>query len=163
MKTVIRAVRVRGDAQLPKLMTEGSAACDLCAALAGRLDGGDNGFGEKIVIEPGCTVLVPTGLSAAIPYGFGGFIFARSGLGIKKGITPGNCVGVIDSDYRGEIMVGLYNRTSEPFVVRSGDRIAQMAVIPVALQNWIEEDNLDETNRGSGGFGSTGVGENTDV
>ncbi|MBQ3049291.1 MAG: dUTP diphosphatase [Oscillospiraceae bacterium] len=156
---VVYGKKLREDAQLPKLMTGGSAACDLCAALAPKADGSDSGFGEEIVIEPGKTVLVPTGISAAIPQGFGGFIFARSGLGIKKGITPGNCVGVIDSDYRGEIMVGLYNRSDAAFVIRSGDRIAQMAVIPVVLQNWVEAEELDDTERGSGGFGSTGVGK----
>ena len=86
---VVYGKKLREDAQLPKLMTGGSAACDLCAALAPKADGSDSGFGEEIVIEPGKTVLVPTGVSAAIPQGFGGFIFARSGLGIKKGITPG--------------------------------------------------------------------------
>ncbi len=152
----IPATRLRPDAVLPAKMTAGSAACDLCAALGARFDGGDEGFGEELVIAPGGTVLVPTGVAAAIPAGFGGFIFARSGLGIKRGITPGNCVGVIDSDYRGEIMVGLYNRSEEPFVIRSGDRIAQLAVLPTALQTWRETASLDETARGSGGFGSTG-------
>ncbi len=149
-------MRLREDAKLPERMTAGSAACDLCAALGARLDGGDRGFGGELIIAPGSTVLVPTGVAAAIPTGFGGFIFARSGLGIKRGVTPGNCVGVIDSDYRGEIMVGLYNRSDEPFVIRSGDRIAQLAVIPVALQAWRETDSLDDTSRGEGGFGSTG-------
>ena len=152
----IRAVKLREDAKFPEQMTGGSAACDLCAALGPRADGSDAGFGDRIVIGPGSTVMVPTGIAAAIPRGFGGFIFARSGLGIKRGITPANCVGVIDSDYRGEIMVGLFNRSDEPFEVRSGDRIAQMAVIPVAVQNWTQAEDLDETGRGSGGFGSTG-------
>ena len=154
--TEIYAVRLRPDAKLPERMTGGSAACDLCAALGARTDGSDMGFGDELVIAPGRTLVVPTGIAAAIPSGFGGFIFARSGLGIKRGITPGNCVGVIDSDYRGEIMVGLYNRSDEPFAIRSGDRIAQLAVIPVAIQSWQECASLDETARGSGGFGSTG-------
>ncbi len=155
-EAVINAVKLRGDARLPERMTGGSAACDLCAALGARIDGSDAGFGEELTIAPGKTVMVPTGVAAAIPHGFGGFIFARSGLGIKRGITPANCVGVIDSDYRGEIMVGLYNRSDEPFTVRSGDRIAQIAIIPVALQCWIQAESLDETGRGAGGFGSTG-------
>ena len=142
---VVYGKKLREDAQLPKLMTGGSAACDLCAALAPKADGSDSGFGEEIVIEPGKTVLVPTGISAAIPQGFGGFIFARSGLGIKKGITPGNCVGVIDSDYRGEIMVGLYNRSDAAFVIRSGDRIAQIIIAPVIQAVFLPAENLSKT------------------
>lgn len=153
----ITATRLRKDAKLPEKMTSGSAACDLCAALAPRFDGSDDGFENEITIQPGQTSLVPTGISAAIPAGFGGFIFARSGLGIKHGITPGNCVGVIDSDYRGEIMVGLYNRSDKTFTIHSGDRIAQLAVIPVVCQVWHEAESLDDTARGTGGFGSTGI------
>ena len=102
------------------------------------------------------TVKIPTGLAMAIEPGYAGFVFARSGLGIKHGIVPANCVGVIDSDYRGEVIVGLYNHTDEPFVVEPGDRIAQLVLLPVHIPEIEECDELGETSRGEGGFGSTG-------
>ena len=102
------------------------------------------------------TVKIPTGLAMAIEPGYAGFVFARSGLGIKHGIVPANCVGVIDSDYRGEVIVGLYNHTDEPFVVEPGDRIAQLVLLPVHTPEIEECAELGETSRGEGGFGSTG-------
>ena len=99
---------------------------------------------------------IPTGLSMQIAPGFAGFIFARSGLGVRHGIVPANCVGVIDSDYRGEVLVALYNHAEQPFTVRPGDRMAQLVLLPVALPQIEECRTLEESVRGSGGFGSTG-------
>ena len=92
----------------------------------------------------------------AVPKGFAAFIFARSGLGIKHGIIPSNGVGVIDSDYRGEVCVGLYNHSAKEYTVNPGDRIAQMAIMPVAATSFVPSAELDDTERGTGGFGSTG-------
>ena len=137
--------RLNENAILPKMATEGSAAADLYACID-----------EPVTVLPGKTVPIPTGIAVAVPKGFGAFIFARSGLGIKHGIVPSNCVGVIDSDYRGEIAVGLYNHSETEYTVNPNDRIAQMAIMPVAAANFIEADELSETERGEGGFGSTG-------
>ena len=137
--------RLNEKAILPKMATEGSAAADLYACID-----------EPVTVLPGKTVPIPTGIAVAVPKGFGAFIFARSGLGIKHGIVPSNCVGVIDSDYRGEIVVGLYNHSDREYTVNPNDRIAQMAIMPVAAANFIEADELSETERGEGGFGSTG-------
>ena len=112
---------------------------------------------ESVTILPNETKLISSGFSIALPHGYGAFIFARSGLGIKKGIVPANCVGVIDSDYRGEVMVGLKNTSNEPFVVNSGDRIAQMVILQCELPTFTVCDSLDETERGSNGFGSTNI------
>lgn len=139
--------KLRPDAQVPHAATPGSAGYDLHAALGGG----------ELEIAPGKTVMIPTGLAAAVPQGYGGFLFARSGLGIKHGIVPANCVGVIDSDYRGEIMVGLRNHSDVPFTVRSGDRIAQLVLLPVFTPEIVECESLDGTERGAGGFGSTGI------
>ena len=133
------------NAILPKRATEGSAAVDLCAAID-----------EPWVIEAGETAIVPTGLAMEVPKGYGAFIFARSGLGIIHGIVPSNCVGIIDSDYRGEVKVGLYNHSSEAYTVSPGDRIAQMAIMPVLACDFVEVENLGETKRGANGLGSTG-------
>lgn len=141
----IKVKRLNKNAIIPKIATEGSAAADLYACID-----------EAVTIQPGKTVSIPTGIAIALPKGFGAFIFARSGLGIKHGIVPSNCVGVIDSDYRGEISIGLYNHSDEAYTVNPNDRIAQMAIMPVAAANFIEADELSETKRGTGGFGSTG-------
>lgn len=133
----------------PKYATDGSAALDLCAAID---------EGEKIVIRPGERRMIPTGIAIAPETsGVVAVIAARSGLGIKKGICLANGIGVIDSDYRGEISVGLYNISTEDFTVERGDRIAQMMFMPVFSANLIECEELDETKRGKGGFGSTGI------
>ena len=148
MDVKVKIKKLRDDAKIPLYATPGSAAADLCYA-------GDCG----IVIEPGKTVLVPTGLSISMGRDdVAAFIYARSGLASKRGIAPANCVGVIDSDYRGEIKVALRNSSSEPFTVTPGDRIAQMAIAPVMRAVFEETDSLDETDRGGGGFGSTGIG-----
>ncbi len=133
----------------PEYATEGSAAVDLRAALD---------EGEVVIIAPGERALIPTGLAISPESSdVVGIIAGRSGLGIKKGVTLSNCIGVIDSDYRGEICVGLINNGSEPFEVHRGDRIAQMMFMPVYGADFIVSDSLEETARGAGGFGSTGV------
>ena len=129
----------------PEYATDGSAAVDLRAA-------------ESLSIEPGQRALVPTGVHIAPETkNVVAIVAARSGLAIKKGICLSNGIGVIDADYRGEICVGLYNTSSEPFTVTRGDRIAQMMFLPVYAAKLVEATALDETERGAGGFGSTGV------
>ena len=111
---------------------------------------------EEITINPHETVFIKTGLAMEIPIGYGGFIFARSGLSTKKGLAPVNKVGIIDADYRGEIMVVLYNQTDEPKTIDAHERIAQMVIMPFITANFIETNELSETKRGNNGFGSTG-------
>ena len=133
----------------PEYATEGSAAVDLRAALD---------EGEVVTIAPGARALIPTGLSISPETSdVVAVIAGRSGLGVKKGVTLANSIGVIDSDYRGEIQVCLINRGEEPFEVRRGDRIAQMMFLPVLHASFLPVDELDETARGAGGFGHTGV------
>jgi dUTP pyrophosphatase len=111
---------------------------------------------SDITIEAGATVLVHTGVSMAIPEGYVGLIFARSGLATKRGLAPANKVGVIDSDYRGEIMVALHNHSGSAQTVSHGERIAQIVFMPYAAASFDVVDELDATERGTGGFGSTG-------
>ena len=133
----------------PEYATSGSAAVDLRAALAED---------EVVTIAPGARALIPTGLSISPESSdVVAIIAGRSGLGVKKGVSLSNGIGVIDSDYRGEIQVGLINRGKEPFEVRRGDRIAQMMFMPVLTASFLPVDELDETARGEGGFGHTGV------
>lgn len=130
----------------PHFATAGAAAMDLCACIE-----------EPIVLAPMERTLVPTGLAIALPSAqYVALVFARSGLGIKKGICLSNGVGVIDSDYRGEIGVGLVNLSQEPYTIQPSDRIAQLMVTPVVQPTLTLVDTLDETARGAGGFGSTG-------
>lgn len=143
--TDIPVKKVREGAVIPKMATKGAACADLYACLEAPCE-----------IAPGKTVSVPTGIAVSVPEGFGAFIFARSGLGIKHGIVPSNCVGVIDPDYRGEICVGVYNHSEVSYTVNPGDRIAQMAIMPALCVSYEETDTLSETERGTGGFGSTG-------
>ncbi len=138
--------KVNENAAIPKYMTDGSAAMDICACL-----------GADVIIAPGKTVLVPTGLAVMIERGFAGMLYARSGLAAKNGITLANCVGVIDSDYRGEILVALINLSDKEYTVTHGMRIAQMVITPVCTPEITETDRLEDTVRGEGGFGSTGV------
>lgn len=112
---------------------------------------------EAVTIEAHKTVLIGTGLSMAIPDGYFGAIFARSGLASKQGLRPANCVGVVDSDYRGELMVALHNDTDEIRTVNPHERIAQLVVMPYLAVEFEVKDSLDETIRGENGFGSTGV------
>ena len=133
----------------PEYATDGSAAVDLRAALDEN---------EIVTIAPGERALIPTGLAISPESSdVVGIIAGRSGLGVKKGVTLSNCIGVIDSDYRGEICVGLINHGSEPFDIHRGDRIAQMMFMPVLHASFLEVDTLDQTDRGTGGFGHTGV------
>ena len=111
---------------------------------------------DHIVINPGETKLIRTGLAMEIPEGFAGLIYARSGLASKKGLAPANKVGVIDSDYRGEVMVALHNHSKESQVIEDKERIAQLVITPFYKAKFIESEELDDTLRGAGGFGSTG-------
>ncbi|MBE6613351.1 MAG: dUTP diphosphatase [Ruminococcaceae bacterium] len=137
---------VREGAVLPAYATDGSAAIDLRSAAE-----------DDIIIAPGERKLIPTGIAIAPETcGAVAILCARSGLSTKFGITLANGIGVIDSDYRGEIQASLYNRSDVPYTVVPGDRIAQLMFIPVLHANLIPSDELDETVRGAGGFGSTG-------
>lgn len=141
MKVAIQKLDER--AVIPTYGSEFSAGADLYAV-------------EEAVIEPGQTVLVHTGLAMEIPEGYGGFIYARSGLASKRGLAPANKVGVIDADYRGEIMVALYNHSKEPQMVSAGERVAQLVIAPFLKAEFEVTKQLSDTVRGSGGFGSTG-------
>ena len=143
---VLKLMRVREGAIIPKQATAGSAGYDLCACMD-----------APQTIEPGERCVFPSGLAAEIPAGTAGFVFTRSGLGIKKGIHVTNGVGVIDSDYRGEIQIGLHNLSTEPYTVQPGERIAQMIIMPYFAPVIEEVTSLTETDRGAGGFGSTGT------
>ena len=137
--------RVKPHATLPERKTAGSVGYDVAACLD-----------EEVVILPGDTVMIGSGFAIALEPGYAAFIYARSGLATKHGIIPANCVGVVDSDYRGEVIVGLRNASDEPFAVNNGDRIAQMVIAKCALPEPILREELGETQRGIGGFGSTG-------
>ena len=137
--------KLRPGAKMPTFGSREAAGADLYACLE-----------EPVTIEPGKTVLLPTGLSMALPKGYVGLVYARSGLACKQGLAPANKVGVIDSDYRGEFMIALHNHGTEPRVVEHGDRIAQLVVTPVIQPDYYEADTLEDTPRGTGGFGSTG-------
>jgi len=132
---------------LPAYETDGSAGMDLRAAVP---------EGEPMVLRPGARDMVPTGLAMALPLGFEAQVRPRSGLAAKHGVTCLNTPGTIDSDYRGEVKVILINLGAEDFVIRRGERIAQMVIAPVVQATWDLADSLDETARGAGGFGSTG-------
>jgi len=134
--------------QLPSYETAGAAGCDLRAAVPED---------QPIILNPGERVMAPTGLSMALPAGWEAQVRARSGLAAKFGIGCVNAPGTIDADYRGEIKIILINHGTDEFVIRRGDRIAQMVIAPVWQAVFFETDSLDETARGSGGFGSTGV------
>ena len=131
---------------VPKRATSGSAGMDLCACID-----------DDITVKCGEIKMIPTGIAIAMPsFDMGAFIFARSGLATKHGITLANSVGVVDSDYRGEIKVGIINLGTEDYKIRNGDRIAQLVFMPVLNMNLVEVNSLEETSRGEGGFGSTG-------
>ena len=139
--------KLRESARLPHRGSGFAAGYDLYAAPAD---------GETVTVAPHATAMIGTGLAAAIPAGYFGGIFARSGLAAKQGLRPANCVGVVDADYRGEITVALHNDTDAPRVVQPGDRIAQLVILPFLSADFDETDTLTETDRGAGGFGSTG-------
>lgn len=141
----VRFVKLDPRAQVPTYGSEFAAGADLYAVL-------DN----DITIESGQTVMIGTGIACEIPVGFAGLIYARSGLACKKGLAPANKVGVVDSDYRGEIKVALHNHGIEAQVVGSGERIAQLVITPFLRGVFEEAESLEETTRGEGGFGSSG-------
>lgn len=133
------------NAVTPEYATDGSVGMDLAAAID-----------SPLLIKSGERALVPTGIALQIPEGYGGFIFARSGLAIKKGISLCNGVGVIDTDYTGEIKVAMQNSSAQDYIINPGDRIAQLVFMSVQRANLVKVEKLDETERGSNGFGSTG-------
>ena len=148
MKLKIKAVSPKIGRELPwpQRATAGSAGMDLSACIE-----------EDMIIAPRQLVRIPTGIAIALPGPeYVALVYARSGLGIRHGIALSNGVGVIDSDYRGEIMVGLTNLSEEPYTIHPGDRIAQLVVTPVVLPELERVEELDDTSRGAGGFGSTG-------
>jgi dUTP pyrophosphatase len=133
---------------LPAYETAGAAAMDLRAAVDAA---------HPLVLAPGARAAVPTGFCIALPEGYEAQVRPRSGLALRDGITCLNSPGTVDADYRGEIKVILANHGDAPFVIRRGDRIAQLVVAPVTRAQWREAQSLDETSRGEGGFGSTGT------
>ena len=141
----ISVKKLRLGAKLPTYGSAEAAGADLYACLQ-----------QPVVIEPGETVLIPTGISMELPKGYAGLIYARSGLACRQDLAPANKVGVIDSDYRGEFMVALHNHGCEIRTVENGQRIAQLVVAPVLMPCFVETQKLSESDRGAGGFGSTG-------
>ncbi len=137
---------IQNGAVLPSYQTIGAAGADVCAFL-----------NEDVVLNPGCRAAIPTGLFLHIPTGYEVQVRPRSGLAVKNGVTCLNTPGTIDSDYRGEVKIILINLGDEPFVIHDGDRIAQLVVAPVVQVMFHKVDSLPGTERGSGGFGSTGV------
>lgn len=143
----VQIKRLRENAELPYYASKGAAGCDLVAAIS-----------EPIVFEPGERKAVPTGIALALPGSeWVALVFARSGLATRSGLALANGVGVIDSDYRGEVLVALANLSQQAVTISPGDRIAQMLFMPVGVANLVEVEALDATERGSGGFGSTGL------
>ncbi len=143
--SVIPVKKLRPNAILPTYGSAEAAGADLYACLE-----------EEITIAPGETYFVPTGLALEVPKGCAGLIYARSSMGAKRGLAPANKVGVIDSDYRGEVRVVLLNHGSQPQTIQPGERIAQMIITPVLTPAYEEVEDLSDTDRGTGGFGSTG-------
>ena len=137
--------KLNENAIIPTYGTEYAAGADLYACMD-----------EAVTINPGQTCFIKTGLAMEVPVGYAGLIYARSGLACKKGLAPANKVGVVDSDYRGEIMVALHNHSAEAVVVESGERIAQLVITPYIVAAFNQVDELEDTVRGEGGFGSTG-------
>ena len=141
----INIKKLNENATIPTYGSDFSAGADLYALAD-----------EPIVIAPHSTVLVHTGVAMEIPVGYVGLVFARSGLATKRALAPANKVGVIDSDYRGEIMVALHNHGEEAKTIENGERIAQLVLVPYLTADFDEVDELSDTVRGEGGFGSTG-------
>lgn len=145
-RVALRRLPHAADLPLPGYATAGAAGLDLMAAIA-----------EQVTIAPDARALVPTGLVFQLPEGFEGQVRPRSGLALRHGVTVLNAPGTVDSDYRGEVSVVLVNHGAEPFTLRRGDRIAQLVVAPVTRVVLAEVAELDETARGAGGYGSTGI------
>ena len=143
---LLKIKKLSDNAVVPKAATGGSAGMDLYACLD-----------SDVTLKPGERALIPTGIAIALESNlYVAYIYARSGLAIKSGITLSNCVGVVDSDYRGEVKVGLINLSDSEYTVTNGDRIAQMVIAPVIIPEIQEVEELDKTERADGGFGSTG-------
>lgn len=141
----LKIALVRPGATVPKRATEGSAGYDLTAVLE-----------APVTVAHGQIVPVPTGIALQLAPGYAALVLGRSGLGIKHGVAPANAVGLIDSDYRGEILVGLTCHCGTPYVINPGERIAQMVIVPVATPTLVVAQTLEDSVRGTGGFGSTG-------
>lgn len=146
MGNTVKIKKLNENAVVPTRATEGSAGADLYACIA-----------EPVTIRPGELVKIPTGIAIELDSAeLAAFLFARSGLGVKHGICLSNGVGVVDSDYRGEICVGLCNVSDKVYTVQPNERIAQMVIMPVVCASFVEADTLGDTERGEGGFGSSG-------
>ncbi len=145
-KMTVQVKKLHPDAILPQYGSEFAAGADLYALTEA----------DSVTFAPGETKLIRTGIALAIPAGYAGFIYARSGIATKRGLAPANKVGVVDSDYRGEVMVSLHNHSGEAQTITRGERIAQMVIAPYLTAAFTETDELDDTERGAGGFGSTG-------
>ena len=145
MKDTIRVKKLNPSAQLPTYGSAEAAGADLYACLS-----------EPVTIQPGQTAWIPTGIALEVPKGCAGLVYARSSMGVKRGLAPANKVGVIDSDYRGEIRVVLLNHGKEAQTVVHGERVAQFLITPVLTPSYVEAEELSDTDRGAGGFGSTG-------
>ena len=143
--STIRVKKLREKATLPTYGSQWAAGADLYACLE-----------DTVTIEPHQTVFIPTGLALEVPAGCAGLIYARSSMGAKRGLAPANKVGVVDSDYRGEVMVALHNHGMVPQMVEHGERVAQLLITPVLTPAYEEASELSDTVRGVGGFGSTG-------
>lgn len=143
----VKFVKLNENAIVPTYGSQCAAGADLYALLDGN----------EITINPDETILIHTGIALQIPDGYAGMIFARSGIATKRGLAPANKVGVIDSDYRGEIMVPLHNHSGIPQTLQNGERMAQIVFMPYLQAQFIETDNLEDTDRAQGGFGSTGT------
>ena len=144
MQTV-RVKKLNPNAKLPTYGSAYAAGADLYACLD-----------EPVTIGPGETYWVSTGIALEVPEGCAGLVFARSSLGAKRGLAPANKVGVVDSDYRGEVRVVLFNHSPEPQTIAPGERVAQFVITPVLTPAYVEAEELEDTDRGTGGFGSTG-------
>ena len=145
MKYNVKIKKLNEDAIIPTYGSPYSAGADLYSAM------------DDVTIAPHTTTLIKTGLALELPIGFAGLIYARSGLASKRGLAPANKVGVIDCDYRGEVMVALHNHSEAAQTVAKGERIAQLVITPYVVADFEEADELSETVRGEGGFGSTGT------
>lgn len=142
----LKIKKVKENAKIPTRGTAGAAGFDLYAAID-----------EPLTLNIGDTAMIPTGIAIAVPEGYAALIHSRSGLSVKKGVCLLNSVGVVDSDYRGEVCVGVIKATEEPYTIEPGERIAQMVIKKVEIPDLIEVAELDSTDRGAGGFGSTGT------
>lgn len=142
----VKVKKLREGAVIPTYGSSYAAGADLYACLEA----------DAVTIAPGETKFIPTGISLEVPVGYGGFIYARSGIACKRGLAPANKVGVVDSDYRGEVMVALHNHGTADASIENGERVAQLVIAPFLAVDFIEAEELTDTVRGEGGFGSTG-------